>query len=138
LKKSNECLTKKEKLIVNNLFSYSPELMEAYSKTIQLTQIFNSHISKEEGLTKLNDWIEQVRKSDLTCFNTFLKTMKKWTNEIANYFVARLNSGFVEGFNNKIKVLKRRCYGLFNLKHFFQRLFLDVSGYELYAINRGA
>jgi len=23
----------------------------------------------------------------------------------------------VEGLNNKLKVLKRRCYGLFNLKH---------------------
>ncbi len=131
LRKSNECLTKKEKEIVDTLFSYSPELMEAYSKTIQLTQIFNSHLTKEEGLEKLTEWIELVQKSKLTCFNTFLKTCKKWKNEIANYFVARLNSGFVEGFNNKVKVLKRRCYGIFNLKHFFQRLFLDVSGYEL-------
>jgi len=48
----------------DNLFSYSQELMDAYSKTIQLTQIFNSHISKEEGIEKLNDWIAQVRKSD--------------------------------------------------------------------------
>ena len=28
--------------------------------------------------------------------------------------------------NNKIKVLKRRCYGLFNLGHLFQRIFLDL------------
>ncbi|MCP4760464.1 MAG: ISL3 family transposase [archaeon] len=131
LRKSNECLTKKEKEIVDTLFSYSPELMEAYFKTIQLTQIFNSHLSKEEGLEKITEWIELVQKSNLTCFDTFLKTFKKWKNEIANYFVARLNSGFVEGFNNKVKVLKRRCYGIFNIKHFFQRLFLDVSGYEL-------
>jgi transposase len=39
----------------------------------------------------------------------------------------------VEGFNNKIKVLKRRCYGLFNLKHIFQRIFLDLEGYRLFA-----
>ena len=38
--------------------------------------------------------------------------------EIINYFVNRESSGFVEGLNNKLKVLKRRCYGLFNLKHF--------------------
>ena len=131
LRKGNECLTKKEKEIVDTLFSYSPELMEAYSKTIQLTQIFNSHLTKEEGLEKINEWIELVQKSNLICFNTFLKTCKKWKNEIANYFIARLNSGFVEGFNNKVKVLKRRCYGIFDLKHLFQRLFLDVSGYEL-------
>ena len=39
-----------------------------------------------------------------------------------------INDGFVEGFNNKVKVLKRRCYGIFNLKHLFQRIFLDFSG----------
>jgi hypothetical protein len=45
----------------------------------------------------------------------------------------RDSSGFVEGLNNKVKVLKRRCYGLRNLDHFFQRLFLDLEGYRLFA-----
>jgi hypothetical protein len=39
----------------------------------------------------------------------------------------------VEGLNNKVKVLKRRCYGIFNLKHLFQRIFLDLNGYRLFA-----
>jgi len=39
----------------------------------------------------------------------------------------------VEGLNNKLKVLKRRCYGLFNLEHLFQRIFLDLEGYRLFA-----
>jgi transposase len=49
-----------------------------------------------------------------------------------NYFLQRHNSGFVEGLNNKIKVLKRRCYGIFNLGHLFQRLFLDLEGYRVF------
>ncbi len=53
--------------------------------------------------------------------------------EITNYFVKRETSGFVEGLNNKIKVLKRRCYGIFNLGHLFQRVFLDLEGYRLFA-----
>ncbi|MEE4376289.1 MAG: transposase, partial [Candidatus Competibacteraceae bacterium] len=53
-------------------------------------------------------------------------------DEITNYFLDRQTSGFVEGFNNKIKVLKRRCYGLFNLTHLFQRLQLDLNGYQLF------
>ncbi|MBT9314490.1 transposase, partial [Leptothoe spongobia] len=35
-----------------------------------------------------------------------------------------------EGFNNRVKVLKRRCYGIFNVDHIFQRLSLDINGYE--------
>jgi transposase len=54
-------------------------------------------------------------------------------DEITNYFLDRSNSGFVEGLNNKIKVLKRRCYGILNLSHLFQRLFLDLEGYRLFA-----
>ena len=44
-----------------------------------------------------------------------------------------LTSGFVEGFNNKLKVLKRRCYGLTNLGHLFQRIFLDLEAYRVFA-----
>ncbi|NJM44801.1 MAG: transposase, partial [Alkalinema sp. RU_4_3] len=53
-----------------------------------------------------------------------------WIDEISNYFLERQNSGFVEGFNNRIKVMKRRCYGIFKVKHIFQRLTLDLHGYE--------
>jgi transposase len=42
----------------------------------------------------------------LKCFDNFFKTLSNWMDEITNYFVDRNNSGFVEGLNNKIKVLK--------------------------------
>ncbi len=133
LRRTNECPTEDEKKIVNLLFSYSPELMKAYSLAIKLTQTFNTHLSKEDAVVKFNEWIGLVSKSKLTCFNKFIKTLKKLKNEITNYFINRHTSAFVEGLNNKIKVLKRRCYGIYDLNHFFQRLFLDLSGYELYA-----
>jgi transposase len=134
LRKVNECLTEDEKRIVNLLFSYAPELMEAYALAIKLTQTFNTHLSKEDAVVKFNEWIALGSKSKLICFNKFITTLRKWKNEIANYFVNRHTSVFVEGLNNKIKVLKRRCYGIYNLKHFFQRLFLDLSDYQLYAV----
>jgi transposase len=30
-------------------------------------------------------------------------------------------------------VLKRRCYGIGNIKHLFQRIYLDLEGYRLFA-----
>jgi transposase len=35
--------------------------------------------------------------------------LENWLDEITNYFVSRQPRGFVEGFNNKAKILKRRC-----------------------------
>jgi len=84
-------------------------------------------------MAKINRWIKSVEKSNLTCFGSFITTLKKYQPYIANYFKNRKNSGFVEGLNNKIKVAKRRCYGLSKITTIFQRLFLDLQGYECYA-----
>ena len=45
----------------------------------------------------------------------------------------RFYNGGVRELNTKIKVLKRRCYGIFNLSHLFQRLSLDIEGYQRFA-----
>jgi transposase len=131
LRRNNECLTKREKVILDNLFSHSPELAQAYKLAIKLTQILNTYMIREEALIKINAWIKEVKQSQLTCFNKFIKTLNKYKQYVINYFIDRNSSGFVEGLNNKVKVLKRRCYGIFNLKHFFQRLHLDISGYSI-------
>jgi transposase len=75
-----------------------------------------------------------VRKSGLTCFDAFLETLDTWWESITAFFVGRVNSGFAEGLNNKLKVLKRRCYGLVNQQHWFQPIFLDLEGYRLFGL----
>jgi len=75
----------------------------------------------------------KVRRSALTWFDPFLKTLTKWLAEIVNYFAERRSSGFVEGLNNKIKTLKRRCYGIGRVATLFQRLYLDLEGYRRFA-----
>jgi transposase len=115
-------------------YQYSPTLKQAHHHcALQLTHIFNTHSSRKSGVVKINRWIKAVSKSDLRCFDGFIKTREKNKGHIANYFKGRKNSGFVEGLNNKIKVAKRRCYGLFKTEPMFQRLFLDLQGYEYYA-----
>jgi hypothetical protein len=59
--------------------------------------------------------------------------VSRWLELIVNYFIRCQTSGFVEGLNNKLKVLKRRCYGLRNITRFFQRLTLDLEGYHLFS-----
>ena len=82
---------------------------------------------------RLIKWAHKVRRSVLTCFDEFLTTLDNWLGEIINYFVNRLNSGFVEGLNNKVKTIKRRCYGILKVTTLFQRLYLDLEGYRRFA-----
>jgi len=81
----------------------------------------------------MGDWIEKVTNSELVCFNKFIKTLSTYQEQITNYFIQRHNSGFVEGFNNRVKVLKRRCYGLSSATKLFQRLVLDTMGLSRFA-----
>jgi transposase len=91
------------------------------------------YCGRKSGMAKIDRWIKKVEKSGVSCFDSFISTLKKYKPYIANYFKQRKNSGFVEGLNNKIKVAKRRCYGFASVKTIFQRLFLDFQGFEIYA-----
>jgi len=133
LRKKPADLTTEERRLLRLLFRYSPQLKQAYDLQQQLTAIFDQRLSPAAAKTKIRAWIKRIARSGLRCFDPFLNTLGRWWDEILNYFVNRENSGFVEGLNNKLKVLKRRCYGLFNQKHLFQRIFLDLEGYRLFA-----
>jgi transposase len=135
LRKNEKTLTDQDKQVLVTLFDFSPNLKEAYNFQKDLTDIFNKNLSKGEASELINNWIKMVNLSELTCFDKFISTLRKNWNEILNYFYhrQRKNSGFVEGLNNKIKVIKRRCYGIFDIQRLFQRIKLDLSGYVQFA-----
>jgi transposase len=133
LRKEKQNLTTEERKTLRCLFRLSPDLKAAYSLQNRLTAIFEEQLSLPAAKMKFKRWIIAVAQSGLRCFDRFINTLARWWNEILNYFVERETSGFVEGFNNKIKVLKRRSYGMTNLKHLFQRIYLDLEGYRLFA-----
>lgn len=134
LRKKPTDLNDKERAALVLLFKYSPLLQQAYEKERALTGIFDDPITKRQAQARIRKWKAQVLASGLSCFDPFLKTLEKWMDAITNYFTDRLSSGFVEGLNNKIKVIKRRCYGIFNIQHLFQRIELDLNGYQKYGI----
>ena len=132
LRKSPTDLQPEEAALLERLFAHSPALKQARTLQEDLTAIFEQPLSKEEARLKINAWCADVSASGLKCFDKFLITLHNWLDEITNYFHQRCNSGFVEGLNNKIKVIKRRCYGILNVTHLFQRLYLDLEGYRLF------
>jgi transposase len=132
-RKAPSDLSSEDRAILDRLFALSPALKAAYTLREQLTQIFDTATGKNDAKRQLRAWETQVQVAGLSCFDTFRHTLHHYWNEITNYFVDFQSSGFVEGLNNKIEVLKRRCYGIFNLGHLFQLLFLDLEGYRLFA-----
>lgn len=133
LRKQKDYFTEEDKPIVKKLFDLSPKLKLAYELSRDLSGIFDSHITPHVAKKKMKEWMASVADSDLNCFDHFIKTLLKYQIQITNYFISRNNSGFVEGFNNKVKVLKRRCYGLSNPTKLFKRLIVDTLGMQRFA-----
>ena len=133
-RKSLEQLSDDEWELLQRLFTYSTKIKEAYLLREELTEIFERQYNPKGAKCAIRAWCKRVRSCQISQFDSFLKTIETWLEPIANYFLERLTSSFVEGFNNRVKVLKRRCYGIFDVDHLFQRLTLDLHGYERFSL----
>jgi len=131
-RKNHTDLTAEERAKLLRLFELAPDFKLAYTLREELTAIFELPLTKDQAAQRLRKWQAKVERSGLTCLDAFLKTLTNWFDQITNYFVRRLTSSFVEGFNNRLKTLKRRCYGL-GIGHLFRRLRLDLGGYSRFA-----
>jgi transposase len=129
LRHNHANLDEDDKVRLRTLFQYTPKLHLAYTFREELTAIFNIPLKLDDGRRRLEKWAAKVGQSALTCFDSFLKTLRNHLDAIANYFHRRANSGFVEGFNNKLRTITRRCYGLKVIDSLFRRLWLDLNGY---------
>lgn len=71
------------------------------------------------------EWISTAEQSGLDEFEKCAATYRHWSKEILNAFkYAHISNGPTEGFNNKIKVLKRNSYGIRNFQHLRTRILL--------------
>ena len=68
------------------------------------------------------DWIKIAESSGLKEFEKCADTYRHWSKEILNAFKYGITNGTTEGFNNKIKVLKRTSYGIRNFERFRTRI----------------
>jgi transposase len=121
-------LKPEERELLERVFRYSPKIEAAYHLREDLTDLFERDYTQAGAKRAIRVWCTRVRESGLAEFESFLGTLDRWMEEITNYFQGRQTSGFVEGFNNRVKVLKRRCDGIFNVGSLCQRLTLDWHG----------
>ncbi|SHH69204.1 Transposase, partial [Anaerosphaera aminiphila DSM 21120] len=78
----------------------------------------NKNIARKE----LEKWIERAKQSKIPEFKACIKALENWKEEILHYFESRFTNGRTEGFNNKIKVIKRVSYGYRNFETFKKRI----------------
>jgi transposase len=68
------------------------------------------------------EWVKTAEKSGSPEFESCAATYRNWSEGILNAFKYGYTNGPTEGYNNKIKVLKRISYGMKNFKRFRTRI----------------
>ena len=106
------------------LINYSENLRIAYREKEELLDIL--HLTEESNvkIDKLKKWIDRNLKSDIPQLYECAKTYHHWYVEIKNSLEVSYSNGATEGFNNKIKVLKRVSFGMRSFKNFKARIML--------------
>ena len=122
LVKNMQDLNEEEKKKLNEVYQASSIIQKYHRAKEDFRRIFEKVNNRTYAKTKMDEWIEKTHKENLFLYEKFVKTLENWKEQILNYFISKTTSGYVEGLNNKIKVLKRIGYGFTNIEHFTLRI----------------
>jgi transposase len=114
---------------LTELKSQFPRLAQLADQREALRQLFEdrSLTTATAGSLRLTEWLTTARALGLSALNKFCDTLHRWQDKIANYFVSRSSNGPTEGFNNGLRTILRRTFGMHNFHHFRLRV-LDRFG----------
>ena len=114
-------LTDDDKIELNRMLNSSPELEKAWILKERFYEIFRK-VTRTEAKRELRDWLLLANQLSVPEFQHCITTFTNWSTEIANIVGENISNGFIEGSNNKIKVLKRISFGFQNFRRFRNRI----------------
>jgi transposase len=98
-----------------------PDLYELYTWKEKLHRFYRTpgYHNASKALKKL---ISDMAWSIMPEVQKLRKTLKKWQEEILNFWLYRITNARTEGFNNVAKLVKRRAYGFKNYESYRLKL----------------
>ena len=116
--RNQEDLGEEQARTLESVLNISPTLQICYDLKERFRAMFNTCTVPSEARKGMHAWILDVIRWDTQEYYRFVKTLLNWEDNVLNYFLERMSSGFVEGVNNKIKLIKRKAFGFCNFENF--------------------
>lgn len=121
LLKNRNKLTEKQEGYLERLCAINKPIYEAMLLKESFLRLYSCRTA-EEARTCLNDWLSEAFKSRLQYFHEIAKSLLNKFRYILNWFKKKISSAISEGFNNKIKRLKRMGYGYRDPDYFLLKI----------------
>jgi transposase len=101
-----------------DILSEHRDLAICYAMKQEMTRLFTL-TDYEEALAGWTKWIQAGLESGIPALVKVCPAKAEANQGLAAHALYPINTGKLEGFNNKIKVLKRIGYGYRNMDYFF-------------------
>jgi transposase len=122
LLRNREHVTKSaDRIKLRELLRANRPLFITYLLKDDLKQLWRFHYPKAAWRFWL-EWRKRAMASGLKPLKAFTKILDDHIEGIINHCLYPINSGMLEGMNNKIKVLKRSAYGYRDDEYFFLKI----------------
>jgi transposase len=82
---------------------------------------------RAEAERRLGHFLAAVERAQLLALTAFADGVRLWSAELLAYVDEPATNGYAEGVINKVKLIKRRAYGLPTLHSFRQRVLLACA-----------
>jgi transposase len=126
LLKARQRLTERERRRLIALFEREPLIAEAWGLKEAFRSIYRAP-DRPEAERRLDHFLGAVERAELPAFTAFADGVRLWRAELLAYFDEPTTNGYAEGVINKVKVLKRRAYGLPSFDGFRERVLLACA-----------
>jgi transposase len=123
LLKAHERLNGRERRRLVELFQREPVLAEAWGLKEAFRAVYDAD-DPTEAARRLDAFLTAVDHAGLPAFDAFAKGVRLWRDELLAYFDEPTTNGYAEGVINKVKVIKRRAYGIPTFTAFRDRVLL--------------
>lgn len=118
LLKNKNRLTERQSNNLDRLCHLNKPIYKAMLLKENFLQIYSMGNNINEIKDHLLNWIAETNNSDLDPFVSLSKSFLSKIDYILNWFKRKISSAISEGFNNKIKRLKRMAYGYRDVDYF--------------------
>lgn len=119
-------LSEEQRGRLDALLEQHPDLKSAYWLKERLREWY--HRAGDRAREGLRLWYRKAKRADLQPFNDVAEMLKRWEARILQFFRVGITNGVVEGINNKVKVIKRMCYGRLSYRNLRARVLFGCQG----------
>ena len=103
-----------------------PTLKQCYLLKERIRKMYKLN-TREEAEHELNLILLSIENYPVGKMKEIYNTLSKWKPYILNYFYNRTTNAFIEGCNNKIKLIKRTSFGFRNFTNYMMKITLAFT-----------